>query len=261
MGRIATYGLLIALVIVVTASYGSEISQDILDSFRNNPDRTCELLRPIAGPVNALSVPIGAQHKQEIVWRKEAPNEFGAVLALMQVVSVAPCSFDDQEEARIFVRAMRLIERDPVTKTERVVSEVTDFSTKRGETLFSGKLFQRLPHWYEGQSSEPSSDMIGYDDRILIIDLSKTPRFIYHGWTEPQVTARPGMHYLVEMEVKMVGPVRLQMGIDYWRSIGAQDIGWDADCNKTNHCEGHLSHWFGPDRDWQTLRAPDTLAQ
>jgi len=261
MGRIATFGALIALAIVVTASYGSEVSREILDKFRNNPNQTCELIRPIADIVNNLSIPIGAQHKQETVWRKEAPEGFGAVLALMQVVSIAPCSFHEEEEARIFVRAIRLIEHNPITKTEQIVSEVTDFSNP-GETVFSGKLFQRLPHWYDGRASEPPSEMIGHDaNQALIIDLTKAPRFIYHGWTEPQVEARPGMNYLVEMEVKIVGPVRLQMGIDYWRSIGVEDIGWDADCNKTNHCEGHLSRWFGPTLDWQTLRAPDTLVQ
>lgn len=260
MGRIATYGVLVALAIVVTASYGSEVSQEILDKFRNNPDQTCELIRPIGDIINALSVPIGAQHKKETIWRQETPDGFGAVLALMQVVSVAPCSFDSEEEARIFVRAIRLIERDPATKTEQVVSEVTDFSN-HGSTAFVGKLFQRLPYWYQGQVSEPPVEMIGYDGQVLIIDLTKAPRFIYHGWTEPQVEARHGMNYLVEMEVKVVGPVRLQMGIDYWRSIGANDIGWKADCNEANHCEGHLSRWFGPISDWQTIRTPDALAK
>ncbi|MBP9728317.1 MAG: hypothetical protein KBD27_02985 [Candidatus Moranbacteria bacterium] len=260
MGRIAAYGVLVALAIVVTASYGSEISREILDRFRENPDQACELIHPIDDIVNALTIPIGAQHKQEIVWRKEVPDGFHAVLALMQVVSVAPCQFAPNQEAKLFVRAIRLIEYDPVAKTERVVSEVNDFS-KQEETLFVGKLFQRLPHWYDGQMSEPSASMLSLEEGALVIDLTQTPQFIYHGWTEPQVEAKPGMNYLVEMEVKMVGPVRLQMGIDYWRFIGAENIGWNADCSRTNNCEGHLSRWFGPTDDWQTLRTPDALAK
>ncbi len=262
MGRIATYGALIALAIVVTASYGSEVSQEVLDQLRKQPNQTCELIRPIADVINTLHVPIGAQHKQEIVWRKETPDGFGAVLALMQVVSVAPCQLQSSQEAKVKIRAIRLIERDPVAKTEQVVSVVTDFSS-REKTVFTGKLFERIPHWYppKGSVIDPLPGMVERDGQMLVIDMAKAPRFIYHGWTEPQVEAKPGMNYLVEMDVKMVGPVRLQTGIDYWRSIGAKDIGWNADCTKANHCEGHLSQWFEPTGDWQTLRTPDALTK
>lgn len=260
MGRTAIFGMLVALTAVITASHGTEVSQEILKRFRENPDRACEVLTPMADVINALSVPIGAQHKKEMVWRKETPDQFSAVLALMQVTSVAPCQFDVKQEARLFIRAIRLIEHDPVTKTEQIVSEVHDFSAPK-ETIFAGKLFQRLPHWYDGQTSEPPADMLRYEEGVLIIDLAKAPRFLYHGWTEPQVEAKPGMNYIVEMEVKIVGPVRLQMGIDYWRSIGIKDIGWNADCSQANHCEGYLSRWFGQTDDWQTLRAPDAFVK
>lgn len=258
MGRIATYGVLVALAVVVTASYGSEVSQEILRKFQTNPGKTCELISPIADVIDNLDVPIGAQHKSEVVWRRETPDDFRAVLPLMQVVSVAPCNFRADQEAKLFMRAIRLIERDPIAGTEAIVSEVNDFSTQ-GRMVFTGKLFQRIPRWYEGESTVPLDGMITSEDRSLVIDLSKAPDYIYHGWTEPQVEAKPGKHYLVEMEVKVTGQARLQMGIDYWRSIGADDRGWNADCSKANHCEGHLSKWFGPTDEWQTLRTPDAL--
>lgn len=260
MGKIATYAVLTTLVAVATVSYGSELSQGLQKKFQDNPEQGCKLIQPISKAINVLTVPIGAQHRKEVVWRETAPEGFHAVLALMQVVSVAPCTLEKEQEAKLSIRAIRLIERHPTTGTEEVVAEVNDFSRPEKTTLI-GKLFQRIPRWYppHGNVSDPMEGMISLDDKVLMIDLSKTPRLIYHGWTEPQVEAKPGMNYLVEMEVKISGAARLQMGVDYWREIGASDIGWDGTCQKTNHCEGYLSRWFGPIDGFQTIRTPDTL--
>ena len=211
--------------------------------------------------MNKFSVPFGAQHQNEKVWRKTAPEDFHAVLALMQAVSVAPCQLQAGQEAKLFIRAIRLIERNPETGDEVVVSEVTDFSRKSGAFQFKGELFQRFPRWYEGTSAQPTSGMLSRDEESLVIDLAKSPLTIYHGWTDPKVKAVPGRYYLVEMEVKLTGLARLQMGIDYWREINSAYNTFDTRCQKSNNCEGHLSHWFGPAKDggWQTIRTPDTL--
>lgn len=259
MGRIAAYGALVALAIVVTASYGSEASQELMKRFRENPETACKFIASISEAIGKLDVPIGAQHKKEQVWRKTAPEDFGAVLALMQVVSVAPCPLESNQEAKLFIRAIRLIERDPQTGNETVVSEVTDFQQSKGDFRFDGKLYSRIPSWYDGKAAEPVDGMIARDGKELIIDLAKAPRTIYHGWTDPKVTAKPDMNYLVEMEVRIVGQARLQMGIDYWRTKTSSFNVFDSNCKKSNNCEGYLSRWFGPTESWQTIRTPDAL--
>lgn len=207
-----------------------------------------------------FDVPFGAQHRGEVVWRKSAPENFRAVLALMQVVSVAPCPMQSGQEAKLAIKAIRLIERDPATGSESVVTEVTDFSKKSGSFRFDGELYPRTPRWYAGGSVKPGN-RLSLDGPSLVIDLSQSPTRIFHGWTDPKVATKPGMTYLVEMEVRIIGLARLQMGIDYWREIGSAYNEFDATCQKSNNCEGHLSRWFGPAKDgeWQTIRTPDAL--
>lgn len=259
MTRITTYALVALTVVIITASYGSEISQEIVQQFQKNPDQTCHIVEPIADAINNLTVPIGAQHRNETVWRATAPDDFHAVLALMQAVNVTPCDIPAGQAASLSIRAIRLIERNPETGEERIVSEVTDFRDESGDFVFDGELYPSIPTWYAGTPSEPSSQLSIEDNGALTIDLSHTPRALYHGWTDPKVEAKPGMNYLVEMEVKMSGLVRLQMGIDYWREKNSVFNGFDQNCTTSNNCEGHLSNWFGPADDWQVLRTPKAL--
>lgn len=261
MSRIAAYAVLAALALVVTASYGSEASQELLARFQRNPEKACAFLAPISDAIGTLDVPIGAQHKKEQIWRKTAPEGFRAVLALMQVVSVAPCPLESDQEAKLFVRAIRLIERDPQTGNETVVSEVTDFQKSKGDFRFDGELYSRIPSWYDGKAAGPVDGMIARDGKELMIDLAKAPRSIYHGWTDPKVEARPDRNYLVEMEVRIVGQARLQMGVDYWRTTASSFNVFDSNCEKSNNCEGYLSRWFGPTKDWQTIRTPDAFGK
>ncbi len=67
------------------------------------------------------------------------------------------------------------------------------------------------------------------------------------------------MNYLVEMEVKITGLARLQMGIDYWRETDSVYSQFDGTCQQSNNCEGYLSRWFGPTDGFVTIRVPDAL--
>ncbi len=224
-----------------------------------NPFKTvCVLTEKASEGLDSFSVPFGAQHKEETVWRRTAPEDFHAVLALMQVVNVTPCNMPGKRESRLALRAIRLIERDPVTGNEQVVSAVTDFSS-RGQTVFTGELFPRIPNWYGGSSFKPVGGMFTEKDGYLVIDVSRSPQFIYHGWTDPKVATKPGMTYSVEMEVKISGLARLQIGVDYWREIDSEYNLFDSTCEKSNNCEGYLSRWFGPTDGWQTLRVPESF--
>ncbi len=248
------------LVSIGIFAFGIEGYKEIKRQFLAHPELACTVSDALPG---TLTVPIDAQHKHEIVWRATAPDGFSAVLPLMQVVSVAPCAWQSDQKAELVLRAIRLIEHNPKTGEERVVTEVSDFSSYE-KPFFVGRLFERFPSWYASlaQVMDPVLEAVTiHRDKFLVIDVARVPQQIYHGWIEPQVEAKPGMNYFVEVEVKITGLARLQIGIDYWRSIGAADIGWKEDCNETNHCEGYLSDWFGPslDEDWQTLRAPHSF--
>lgn len=252
--------LIVLAMIVSTTGFVIELGQAVRKQYLARHDETCHLAELLTGVITSQDVPIGAQHSEEIMWRKTAPDGFDAVLALIQAVSVTPCGTPVDQEAKLSIRAIRLIERNPATGKEQTVSEVNNF-LNQNKTIFTAKLFQRTPIWYppNGSVSDPPEGMTSYDDKILTIDLSRAPQSIYHGWTEPQAEAKPGMMYVVEMEVNLSGLARLQIGIDYWRAVGVPDIGWDGACQKTNHCEGYLSKWYGPTNGWQTIRAPEAL--
>lgn len=252
MGKIAYFGMLTALAASYVATFGQKL---------NTIEAVCALSKEAPAALRSFDVPFGAQHKKETVWRETAPADFHAVLALMQVVSVAPCDVPDKEEAKLEIRAMRLIERDPSTDEEKVVSEVDDFSDQDNGTVFDGQLYPRTPSWYQGGSSEPKKGMVKKEDGTLVIDMSKAPRFIYHGWTDPKVAAEPGKQYIVEMEVRITGLARLQMGIDYWREKGSAYNTFDSTCRQSNNCEGYLSKWFGPTDGFKTLRVPGAFGR
>ena len=254
---------LIALAMVIsTAAFAVELSQEVKRQLLAHPDQVCQVLEPFACMIGNLAVPIGAQHPKETIWRPMAPNDFHAVLALMQVTSVVPCNVPANQEAKLSIRVIRLIERDPKSGEEQVVSEVKGFGTSgNGQTVFDGGLFPRLPSWYAGSQSQPTNGMVTQDGGVLVIDVAQAPRFLYHGWTDPKAAAKPGMNYLVEAEVSIAGAARLQMGIDYWRETDSAYTTFDSNCQKSNNCEGYLSRWYGPTDGWQTIRVPDTLAR
>lgn len=256
-------GIVALLVFVVIGVFALEWKKDSIQQFFTHPEKSCTLSGSVAGFFDVLNTPLGAQHKKEVVWRATTPEGFHAVLPLLQVVSVVPCMWQSQEQATVVLRAIRLIEHNPETGTERIMIEVNDFSSY-DKPLFVGRLFERVPRWYAAPAhvTDPLFENVAIrTDKELAIDIARVPQHIFHGWTEPQVEALPGMNYAVEVEAKITGMARLQIGIDYWRSIGAEDIGWKEDCKETNHCEGYLSDWFGPspEREWQTLRAPHSF--
>lgn len=218
----------------------------------------CALNEKAPAVLDRFMIPLGAQHPREIVWQQSAPEGFGAVLALMQVVSVAPCPMVDTQEATLSIRALRLIERNPSSGTDQVVSEITDFS-KSNPFRFDGRLYPRVPHWYWGDSIAPIAGMLITNDGALLIDVTKAPKMIFHGWTDPKVPTKPGREYRVEMEVKLTGLARLQIGIDYWRNVDSAYNEFDETCQKSNNCQGSLSNWFAPTDDWRTIRVPEVL--
>lgn len=247
MGKFIYSFILATLVMSYTATFGQAMTK---------VPKACDMTDEAQDRLNQSAVPIDAQYKKAITWRETVPKKFHAVLGFIQIVTVAPCHLSDSKNASVTIRALRLIEHDPQTGVERIVSNIDRFSAKDNPASFEGKLFQRLPRWYpsSGKIIRPGKNIIQYADNQIVIDVSKKPQTIYHGWTNPKVKAKPGMNYLVEMEVNIVGAARLQMGIDFWKSIDSKGSDFDETCKKSTNCQGSLSNWFGPTNGFQTIR-------
>ena len=202
-------------------------------------------------------VPFGAQHPDEIIWRSTPESGFHAALALIQGATVTPCNTKENREATISIRMLRLIEVNPENQKEKVVAE-TNFGQGEGGISFDGMLYRRLPRWYpDNDGGKAPENTITKTEEKVVIDLSKHPELIYHGWTNPKVEAKEGRQYIVEAEVKISGAARLQLGVDYWREIDSVYNTFDSTCTTSNNCEAYLSSWFGPTNgEWKTIRVP-----
>ncbi len=251
MGRIAYFSLLTAIVVSYTATYGQQM---------NTLPVLCAVNQKTPNIINQLDlIPHGAQHQKEVVIRAVPEPGFHAVLALMQAVTVLPCSSSSDSEAKVTLRNMHLIEQDPKNGNENIVAEVN--FQQNAPVAFDGALFPRLPHWYaENNGGSKETNITRQTDDGLEIDLSLAPQEIYHGWTNPKVSAKEGMRYIVEVEAKIVGAARLQIGVDYWRELNSGYNTFDLTCQTSNNCEGYVTKWFGPTGgDFQTIRVPDAF--
>ena len=186
------------------------------------------------------SVPNGAQFSKQMIKRENIPNSWSSVVGWLQTVTLQP----DQsgKTASITIGYMKLYEYDRSTKKSSVIFDKT-FNDKGSRQLSDneGRLFPREPRWYannaEGDENYIFNSIIrnGY----LTIDVSKTPNKIVHWWT-PQLDARDNCDYYMEVSAKIEGDVALQIGSDWWQSVGAQWCG-DEQCNKL----AWVSDWYG----------------
>lgn len=219
--------------------------------------------QPSADPLTAVckeplkkvyAIPNGAIWKQEKIRQETTPAGFTTVVGWINAATVRPCIAD--KDARIDIRRIRVIQHDMQTGRETVVQDVAPADNPLG---FERSLFPRVPTWFVGKG--PEAQYIDHlQDGALSIDLTRAPRRIYHGWTAPRSQALPGSTYVVEIEAKISGDARLQLGIDYWRNGSDPYNGYDDHCNGTNNCEGWISKWYGDTNgEFVTFRAPRSL--
>jgi hypothetical protein len=202
--------------------------------------------------------PHGAQFQGQTIQKMYAPPQqmadagFDHLVGWITAVTQEPCR-RFVLPAKIEIRQYRIIERSAAGR-ERVAQTI-DF--QRGETgVLTGELYNRVPNWYTSGKSAEQPHVAGPRDGKYVIDLVPATRRIYHAWTEPRIPATPGAEYFIEVEVRVTGTARLQVGIDYWK--GALDYnGWSEGCVASNNCEAFLSEWIG--NTWGrfiTVRAP-----
>lgn len=198
-------------------------------------------------------VPEGAIWRQQNMRRAIPPMGFTFVLGWINVATVEPC-LDSGPKPEITLRKIRLIERflgkDTVIKT-------VDFTT--GQAGFEGRLFPRIPKWFGETEGDGDGIIDQWSAGSYHIDMSQATQRVYHGWTDPRSPAKPGAMYFVEVEAKISGSARLQLGVDYWPAVDTAYGGYSKDCsNLATNCEGWISNWFGDSGGvYKTFRAPN----
>lgn len=90
-----------------------------------------------------------------------------------------------------------------------------------------------------------------------MINLKQISHNIYHGWTHPRVSLQPDKKVIVEMEVRISGEARVQLGVDYWKDITSDYNGYDPNCQVSNNCEAWIGDWYGDTNGkYITIRSP-----
>lgn len=206
---------------------------------------------------NLERVPHGAIWQKESIFVPTPPEAFSSVVGWINVVSALPC-MPGKVPAVIEIRSMKLIERDK-SGSETVIKDIQFVSEMEAAKAVESGLFPRVPTWFgetEG-STDMAIDMI--QDGAWRIDPGQASLRVYHAWTAPRSAARPGAHYFVEVETKIHGAARLELGIDYWRDAAAPYNGYDKSCQK-NNCEAWVSDWYGDTKgQFVTIRAPKSF--
>lgn len=202
-------------------------------------------------------IPHGAIWKKESIFVGTTPEAFSSVVGWINVASALPC-MPGRAEAIVEIRSLKLIEQDS-SGTETVIKEIQFANEMEAAKAIESGLFPRVPTWFgetEG-STDMAIDMI--QDDALRIDSGQASLRIYHAWTAPRSVARPGAHYFVEVDAKIQGAARLELGIDYWRDAAAPYNGYDQSCRK-NNCEAWVSDWYSDThRKFITIRAPKSF--
>ncbi len=209
-----------------------------------------------AGVIEKKIVPHGALWKKETLRESTPPEGYHTAVGWINVATVFPCHSPDTP-ALVEIRAMRIIEK--VDNTEEVIYTKKFESDERNG--FTGALFQRYPFWFgpgEGKSTQAEI----FTTKGLVINARQIPESIYHGWTDPRTRIAPGGEQRIELEVRITGNARLQLGLDYWKDFESDYSGYDPTCQTSNNCEAWIGDWQGDTNgQFVTIRSPLRLNQ
>ena len=186
------------------------------------------------------SIPNGAQFSKQYVELENIPIDWTSVVGWLQAVSLDPSL--NNKTGVITIDYMRLYEYDRNTNKPRLIFEENYNNREIGPLEdYEGRLFPRYPRWYSDNAEGIENYMFNSNIKNgkLIIDASKTTDRICHWWT-PQQQARDNCDYYMEVSAKIEGNVGLQVGSDWWQSVGATWCG-DQKCNKL----AWVSDWYG----------------
>ncbi|OGI21513.1 MAG: hypothetical protein A2808_00550 [Candidatus Moranbacteria bacterium RIFCSPHIGHO2_01_FULL_55_24] len=237
----------------LTVAYASTYGQALADPVKQT---ICEVAPNLS--VNTFRVPQGAIWKDETIREKNTPGDYSAVVGWINAATVLPCAVEGSK-AEIEIRSIKVIEQNIETGEEKTVREVSFGNDRKG---FEGGLFKRLPEWFGPGEGDHASKLESLKDHALRISLEEASQNVYHGWTAPRAETTPGTRHIVEVEARIAGAARLQLGLDYWRDLEVPYNGYDEKCQASNNCEAWISEWYGDtDGEFATLRAPGAFAK
>ncbi len=212
------------------------------------------------GEAMLLKVPQGAIWKTEHLHpgRHVAPPGYATVVGWINVATALPCA--TRAPAMVEIRAWRVIEH--VGSRDRVVQQV--FFDSRDDAGIGSNLFPRCdphsqasdpygcrPKWFGETTGTNEKSIVQETGRLYLIDANQAARRNFHAWGNPRVeVVDRGARYSVEVEARITGQARLQLGTDWWRTASNPYTGWDGECekpgrNKAGNCEAWISRWHG----------------
>lgn len=163
---------------------------------------------------------------------------------------------DDGYTALIELRAIRLICQDPKTLVETLRVEVRVGAGQAGQQGLKWETYNRGPRWFtSGVAStkvNPSWSAIAG-----VVNLRANPTGIYHAWLDPRIEAPRGHPCVVEVDARITGDARLQVGLDYWKGPWSDYNHYSDGCITSNNCQAYLGLWHGDTGGvFRTIRAP-----
>jgi hypothetical protein len=186
------------------------------------------------------TIPDGAIWAAEAVNKPTAPSGYAAVVGFALAVTLDPSRYD---QALVELDYMRLIEKDPNSGVETVVTAEEYNDGPRALGANEGGLYIRIPKWFPPGDVHTPVTNAEIRGGLLIIDVAKTPDKIVHWWTD-RATVEPNHRYYVEVRVRVTGQAALQLGSDWWRTLTSSYNYYDSTCATSNNCEAWASDWI-----------------
>lgn len=189
------------------------------------------------------NVPDGALWADQHIFRSIPPNGYSAAIGWAQAVTKS-VTHDANTPATVEVDWWELVEK--LSDGSQVVVFREDYNDSLPRQLRhneEGGLFMRSPRWFfTNFNTEPVNTQIQNGQLTVFCNLKSNS--VTHWWTH-RVNIYPGATYFQRMRVKISGDAWLQLGGDWWRSLAAIFLDWNADCSLTNTCDGYVGKWYG----------------
>jgi hypothetical protein len=192
----------------------------------------------------AQDIPDGAIHKQEKIFRKQAPEvAFNYAVFWFQVATMHQAPELNRQRSGVIIKSWELVGLDAGGK------EILSLNFAGDTTLDAdlGGLYDRNPTWFDPINKDRHTPIVMQQvlpGQGLMINASATPDKIVHWWMD-RFPYRPDCRYQIKMIVQIVGDVAVQIGGDYWRGENSPHNGWDRECRGKNNCEAFVSQWYG----------------
>lgn len=189
-------------------------------------------------------IPEGATSPHRYVTNATPPDSFTAGIFKIQAATLSPNATIDTAE--IIIDYMRVYEKDNTTGVETLIA----FEEYSGGPFpldgSKGGLWDRLPYWYPPGDLHTSIDASSIQGGYLYLNI-KTHRDKIYLWWAPMFAVSSNKTYLFETKVKIVGKTSLQLGMDWWRSLGAP-------ANSSNIKNGFMGEWYGANSDFTIIK-------